>query len=148
GPWRGQAMSGRPEERACTSACGGAGNGTCAGGYCCSNGHCVSGGSYLTCGSSGTCVDCSQSPQGHHCLVGAGICGCLSERDCQAANPATGTPGQACETPTRSCTSICGEQELSPCNGGCCSEYTGHCVVGTSSGGCGVNGQICSDCFN
>lgn len=135
----------------CTSKCGQFGNGQCDGGSCCKAGTCTAGTTSTSCGFSGTCVDCSASPSGVKCVQKDGgpyFCGCEAKSDCHSADAMSNTPGQSCDTAMKSCSSHCGANGLSGCNGGCCSGANGLCRPGNQDSSCGVSGGFCSNCLS
>lgn len=125
----------------CTSACGGAGNGTCGAGYCCNAGTCAAV-SDTACGpSGGTCSDCSQSLDGIKCVAGhcgcnngasdclaayqpacilnTHTCGCLSGADCT-----TSQSGSACVSNGNSTVCACNAGSQCPVFNSCCDMAT------------------------
>lgn len=134
----------------CSARCGGLGDGMCDSGNCCSAGKCVAGTSQTTCGYSGACERCLNLSIGTRCLAPPNSkdwgCGCEAKADCVASEPNANQPGLACDTNTKSCTSLCGLMGLTGCNGGCCSGLNGTCRSGSRDNACGASGGFCVDC--
>jgi hypothetical protein len=134
---------------ACNARCGGNADGACDGGFCCKGGACVAGNTQTACGFKGACGDCSTSQIGTRCVTpmnGPYFCGCTAAGDCPAARPAMGIAGQACDLINRFCTTLCGNNSVSACNGGCCSGPNGQCRAGNGATTCGINGMTCTNC--
>jgi hypothetical protein len=134
---------------ACTDACGGNGNGTCANGFCCSNLKCVNGTMDASCGFQGVCANCSANSNGSKCLMinnTTYTCGCNVAADCPKANPQLNQSGSACDTTSKTCTTVCGVLGVTACNGGCCSGANGQCRPGNADLQCGVSGGYCTNC--
>ena len=119
----------------CVNAC--SGTIACQSGCCTSANVCDLGTTSASCGAIGsTCRSCMADVNGHTCLP-SGKCGCTQRSDCPT--------GQACNTTTSTCTTICGTNQA--CNGGCCSASAGGtCQSGTVAAGCGASG-VCSNCL-
>ena len=135
---------------ACIGRCGGPNDGTCGNGNCCQSGQCAAGSSQTACGFQGACLDCTKQSTGTSCIAPMGdpswYCGCNSKSDCLAAVPQSGIAGYACDIANKSCTSLCGIQGVSACNGGCCSGENGQCRAGNTDSACGLTGSFCSNC--